>query len=1258
MTSATISNATSERTSRPSEDLPSNPAIHLTNGDVWRFDKVFRSMFTWNSYIAMNFLMAFPSLDPIIKHVNQGQPPSIDESVPALRLELSPLRWLTCAVCGSFGRREIQFKSRRLALTLFSRRSRFAAGTRFIRRGITTTGDVANEVESELIMEEVGFKSQWTGTLCSFVITRGSIPLHWGQEKVYLPAPPIVLYSDRDPRLLHTEHYLRKCIFRYRGRIHILNLIKQHENRKASEVLLGGAFFRSYVAVCQRLAEQAGRLAALSKANAKSSPEEKSATLPEHTSIEAAAERLSMVLSLAQRSVTEACSGSATATNTPAATGIETLSKWLSELELSSDEDVLTALSIVTGSAYGPSKQLAYNAPVAQSTHQSHLQQEQQLRHHLLTHWTMSRASEYTKFELIADITSLILAHACEPIPLQDPLAGVPMLPSFAELWDRRNNQASTTAARISALKQYLGLLPDIAAHKSITSGASSSSEASRNILPIPHANVTGSTSISTPASGSPPQLPPRPATLRIPNTPVLLAPIGQLADTSAANPPPPPPPPGVVLPPGTGPVALAPRATGRSPSISSPLAPPPPPPPALNSLPTTNLFSTPAPTPGIPSLVGQTTSTRGQYEPMELPIPSARRAGNGTPITYTEYDFLNRRKRHNVIADLKVIVTPLANDVGLFTTKYGPVSATGEIEAATGKQVFASTPAAEEAAFAAAMARLDVLRQLETERLKRATLLHKREQCALQHWIRFVNHQNYAQRERMKEKERAKAAQNLGTSTASTSSSSSSRLGKIFGGLFSSTSSNAYSTMLSPTEAAEMTAATDEAFERFVSDLTNVLDSITVSDSEVSLPDDSTLAEAYSGIEVSLPVNFLAERTLLLHSPRRPAEQGLPEMGSSVSQDTAAAVRQARAVSSIASTLRVEHVVGSLQHGVVRVNCVDCLDRTNAAQFCVAKVALSNMLYLAGITRTRDEKLTPPFLTALQELFHEHGDRIAQQYAGSGAMHKETIFTDEDEGLVGSPGGEDDEDEAGEATPDQSGSSSNSSTSWFAGMAAKLGNVGTAVGRYYQNNVVDVDKQHAIQVFLGNYIPQAIGNRPNIWDMDPTSSFFLDADTKLEMLRAKAEASGSLKGFPVFGMCYPSGNLYALPINFYESSETDLKSMADQQARSASLAYQARPASLAGNPLAQSGLAVSQISLEVSQTSSTLPGLDLLAILSNPTSAPASSTSQSEDPDLFDAFSLGSTGHASSQTSQSQTAQSQGSGPIFDIFSLDASGK
>ncbi len=39
-----------------------------------------------------------------------------------------------------------------------------------------------------------------------------------------------------------------------------------------------------------------------------------------------------------------------------------------------------------------------------------------------------------------------------------------------------------------------------------------------------------------------------------------------------------------------------------------------------------------------------------------------------------------------------------------------------------------------------------------------------------------------------------------------------------------------------------------------------------------------------------------------------------------------------------------------SLQQGVARTNCIDCLDRTNAAQFVIGKRALGHQLHALGV--------------------------------------------------------------------------------------------------------------------------------------------------------------------------------------------------------------------------------------------------------------------------------------------------------------------
>lgn len=41
---------------------------------------------------------------------------------------------------------------------------------------------------------------------------------------------------------------------------------------------------------------------------------------------------------------------------------------------------------------------------------------------------------------------------------------------------------------------------------------------------------------------------------------------------------------------------------------------------------------------------------------------------------------------------------------------------------------------------------------------------------------------------------------------------------------------------------------------------------------------------------------------------------------------------------------------IGRAQTGVLRVNCVDCLDRTNTAQFITGKCVLGYQLYALGV--------------------------------------------------------------------------------------------------------------------------------------------------------------------------------------------------------------------------------------------------------------------------------------------------------------------
>jgi phosphatidylinositol 3,5-bisphosphate 5-phosphatase len=44
------------------------------------------------------------------------------------------------------------------------------------------------------------------------------------------------------------------------------------------------------------------------------------------------------------------------------------------------------------------------------------------------------------------------------------------------------------------------------------------------------------------------------------------------------------------------------------------------------------------------------------------------------------------------------------------------------------------------------------------------------------------------------------------------------------------------------------------------------------------------------------------------------------------------------------------EDSIPQMQNGVARTNCIDCLDRTNAAQFVIGKRALGHQLHALGV--------------------------------------------------------------------------------------------------------------------------------------------------------------------------------------------------------------------------------------------------------------------------------------------------------------------
>ncbi|WVN86922.1 uncharacterized protein L203_102097 [Cryptococcus depauperatus CBS 7841] len=122
------------------------------------------------------------------------------------------------------------------------------------------------------------------------------------------------------------------------------------------------------------------------------------------------------------------------------------------------------------------------------------------------------------------------------------------------------------------------------------------------------------------------------------------------------------------------------------------------------------------------------------------------------------------------------------------------------------------------------------------------------------------------------------------------------------------------------------------------------------------------------------------------------------------------------------------------LQHGILRVNCVDCLDRTNAAQFAIAKRAFGHQLYALGFLGTPYLEFSCDAVDVLTEMYHDHGDTLAWQYTGSALVNRVDAYR------------------------------RTKATQWSSHSRDILENI----RRFYNNSMLDADKQSAINLFLG----------------------------------------------------------------------------------------------------------------------------------------------------------------------------------------------
>ncbi|ETN60807.1 inositol 5-phosphatase [Anopheles darlingi] len=138
-------------------------------------------------------------------------------------------------------------------------------------------------------------------------------------------------------------------------------------------------------------------------------------------------------------------------------------------------------------------------------------------------------------------------------------------------------------------------------------------------------------------------------------------------------------------------------------------------------------------------------------------------------------------------------------------------------------------------------------------------------------------------------------------------------------------------------------------------------------------------------------------------------------------------------------------------QTGIVRVNCVDCLDRTNTAQFAIGKCVLAHQLYDLGFLKERRLEFESDCVTMLENLYEDHGDTLALQYGGSQLVHRIKTYR--------------------------------KTAVW----ASQGNDIMQTLSRYYSNTFSDTEKQHSINLFLGYYIPSKaeVNKTLHIWDLE-----------------------------------------------------------------------------------------------------------------------------------------------------------------------------
>lgn len=155
-----------------------------------------------------------------------------------LSVAKSPLIWLVFFIYGFFEQTECNLFGMRLLVTVIARRNRHFAGTRYLKRGINNDGNVANDVETEQILEEISTTWSDQPMISSYIHIRGSVPIYWYQESNSIIPKPNIKVNLTDIRFESTKRHFGLLTERYGQPCIVCNLTKKKEIHKQQETLL------------------------------------------------------------------------------------------------------------------------------------------------------------------------------------------------------------------------------------------------------------------------------------------------------------------------------------------------------------------------------------------------------------------------------------------------------------------------------------------------------------------------------------------------------------------------------------------------------------------------------------------------------------------------------------------------------------------------------------------------------------------------------------------------------------------------------------------------------------------------------------------------------------------------------------------------------------------------------------------------------------------------------------------------------------